>query len=171
MALTTAQQVRLRIQDAPKVFDTTLFGNGTAVSYPIAYSVVTSATAFVPRGATAWSATGATIESGYVTFSDNIAANSAFRVRGVYSVFSDDEIGQFTAAGGNVNGAALEAVQTLMFDSLKRASWSAPDGSRYDDTAAMKLLTDMYDRLKVEQEESAAEGGVISSWALNQENY
>lgn len=173
MPLTTAQAVRSRIRDIPTNFDLTLVGNGTAVAYPLPHAVITSGSAFVPAGAngTAWSATGATLESGFVTFASVIPANSAFRVRGVYSTFSDDEIGQFTAVGGNLNGAALEAVNTLMFDGLKRASWGAPDGSRYDDTAAMKLLMDMYDRLKAEQETEAAAGGGIGSWSLTQENY
>lgn len=171
MPLSTAQQIRLRIQDQPKMFDAKLFGDGTANLYPLPYQVITSASAYVPVGATAWSATGATIQSGFVAFSSIIPANSAFTVRGVYSTFSDDEIDTMLTAGGNVNGAALEAVSTLMFDGLKRASWSSPDGSRYDDTAAMKLLTDMYDRLKVEQEEAAAQGGGLHSWSLNQENY
>jgi len=171
MALTTAQQVRLKIQDQPLVADATYEGNGTATIHALPHRNLTSATAFVPDGKTAWSATGCTFDaSGFVAFSGVIAANSAFRVRYVYSVFSDDEIGHFTAEGGNVNGAALAAIETLMFDSLKRARWMAPDGTQYDDTQAQAQLRHMWDRLHQAAADDAISGGAISSWAMNQEN-
>lgn len=168
MPLTTAQQVRLRIQDQPSVFDAAYVGNGLLDTFPLPYLNMTSATAFV-QGAAAWSPTGATFTNGTVAFSSVISANSAFRVRGVQSTFSDDEIDtMLTAGGGSVLGASVEAVQTLMFDALKRASWAAPDGTQYDDTAAQRALRDLYDVLKEEEHEDAATAGGFASWSLNQ---
>lgn len=170
MPLATAQQVRLRIQDQPLAFDATYYGDGLADTFTLSFRNITSGTAYV-LDATAWSATGATFSpTGSVAFSTVISAASAFRVRGVYSTFSDDEIDTMITAGGSVLGASIEAVQTLMFDGLKRASWGAPDGTRYDDTAAMRLLRDLYDVLKTEQCEQAAYGGGFVEWDVNEGN-
>lgn len=172
MTLTTAQQVRLRIQDIPAIADVTRAGDGTATQFYVAQRNLTSASAFVALGGTAWSATGATFDStGAVTFANVISAGSAFRMRYVHSVFSDDDIDTMIAAGGGIVGAALEAVQTLMFDGLKRARWSAPDGSSYDDTAAINQLKALYDTLKSEQEDAATEMGGVTSWGLEQGAY
>lgn len=172
MPLSTAQQVRLRIQDQPLLADATYAGDGTALSFALPNRNLTSASAYVPLGGTAWSGTGASFNAtGSVAFSGVISANSAFRVTYVYSTFSDDEIDTMITAGGGVNGAAIEAVTTLMFDGLRRASWGAPDGTRYDDTAAMTLLKDLYDRLKLEQDEAAVADGGIAEWGYNQGNY
>ena len=170
MTLTTAQQVRLYIQDQPTVFDETREFDGSAVVFNLPYRNITSATAFVPlTGGASWTATGVTFNaSGYVEFSAVGSAASAFRVRGVHSVFSDDEIGHFTAVGGDVVGAALEACQVLMFDSLKRARWATPDGTQYDDTAAMQQLRDIYDRLTAQQQAAEAGNGGFASWAQGQ---
>lgn len=169
MALTTAQQVRLRIQDQPLLYNATLYGDGTANTFYFPQRNITGATAYVPLGGTAWSATGATWNaSGYVQFGAAISAASAFRVTFQYSTFSDDEVDHFITAGGGVLGASIEAVQTLMFDSLKRAAWKAPDGTEYDDTAAMRQLNDMYDRLKDEETEQADYSAGFQSWAAGQ---
>ena len=169
MALTTAQQVRLRIQDLPAWFETVRAGDGTAATFDIPFRNLTTASAYVAPGGTAWSATGATIEaSGVVSLSGIISANTAWKARGVHSVFSDDEISHFTAVGGSVAGAALEAVHVLMFDGLKRAVWATPDGSEYDDTAALTQLKALYDTLKDEIAESQAGDGGFSSWAIGQ---
>lgn len=169
MTLTTAQQVRLRIQDQALLHHATLYGDGTANAFYFTQRNITGATAYVPAGSTAWSATGATWNaSGYVQFSGIISANSAFRVVFQHSTFSDDEVDHFVSVGGDVLGASIEAVQTLMFDGLKRAAWQAPDGTRYDDTAAMSLLNAMYDRLKEERDEAADAGAGFASWAEGQ---
>lgn len=170
--LTTAQQVRLRIQDQPLIADTTYYGDGTANTFPLPNRNLTTASAYVP-GAGGWSATGATFDAaGSVIFATALSANSAFRTRYTYSTFSDDEIDTLlTAGGGGVNGAAIEAVQTLMFDGLKRARWMAPDNTQYDDTAAMALLKDLYRTLKEEQADQAVAGSGIAEWGLNQESY
>lgn len=171
MTLTTAQQVRLRIQDLPLVADVTRHGDGTATVFQLEHRNVTSATAYVP-GATGWTATGATVDpSGFVTFSGVISAGSAFRVRYVHSVFSDDEIGHMTAVGGGVAGAALEACKTLMFDSLKRAAWGAPDGTTYDDTKAMVQLTALYGQLTDELAGQALSEGTFAAWSLGQADW
>lgn len=168
MSLTTAQYVRLRIQDQPKIADDTYYGDGYADTFQLPHANLSSASAFV-QGTNVWTATGCTFNaSGYVQFSAVISANSAFRARYVYSVFSDDEISHFTAVGGDIIGASLEAVQALMFDGLKRSKWVAPDSSEYDDTAAMKLLNDLYKTFKEEQLQAAIADGALSSWAETQ---
>ena len=170
MPLTTAQQVRLRIQDLPALADATYYGDGSGSAYALPHRNLTSAAAFVPGTNGQWSATGATFDvSGVVTFSGVISANTAYRTRYTFSVFSDEEIGHFTAVGGSVAGAALEACRDLMFDSLKRASWAAPDGSQYDDTRAIEMLKTLHDTLQQEiATVQVADGGFIS-WAQNQE--
>jgi hypothetical protein len=55
-----------------------------------------------------------------------------------------------------------------MFDSLKRARWSTPDGTTYDDTAAMAQLRDMYDRLAEQQAAASVSEGGYASWAQGQ---
>jgi len=169
MTLTTAQQVRLRIQDQPVVADNQYTFDGKTSAFNLPHRNLTSASAFVYDGNEQWSATGVTFNaSGYVTFSAVGSANSGYRTRYVYSVFSDDEIGHFTAVGGSINGASLEAVQTLMFDSLKRANWAAPDGTKYDDTKAMEQLRAMYGQLTAEIESLQTDDGGYESWALGQ---
>ena len=68
-------------------------------------------------------------------------------------------------------GAALEAVKALMFDSLKRAKWAAPDGTEYDDTAAQQQLQKLYEQLNEEVNEGAVDAGAYASWALGQEGW
>lgn len=172
MTLTTAQQVRLRIQDQPLIADTVYYGDGKSSLFQLPHRNITSGTAYVPGAGNQWTATGATVDSsGYVAFSGVISANTGFRVRYVHSTFSDDEVDHMIAVGGTVNGAAIDAVQTLMFDGLKRASWSSPDGTSYDDTAAMSLLRSLYDTLQEESKQEAIVAGGISSWSLTQGDY
>lgn len=170
--LTSAEAVRLRIQDRATMIDRTLQGDGTAATFAIPFINQTSGQAYVPA-AGGWSATGATFNpSGYVTFSGVISALSAFRVAYVCSVFSDDEIDHFLSVGGNVDGAALEAIETLMFDSLKRLQWSSPDGTSVNDTAAQSQLQAMYDRLLVKINAAAeADAAGMVSWAEVQGDY
>lgn len=171
MALTSAQYVRLRVQDQPIRADSTYNGDGTALSFALPHRNLVSASAYIP-GANGWSSTGATFNvSGWVDFSGAISANSAWRAVYIHSTFSDDEVDEFIARGGTIAGAAQEAVRTLMFDGLKRASWSAPDGSSYDDTAAMSLLRDMDKALSDELQAESIAGGSVISWGLEQENY
>lgn len=170
MALSSAEQVRLKVQDAPLRYEAQGVGDGTATNSALLHRNVTSGTAYV-IGPLGWSATGATFNAtGLVTFAAPLSAGSAFRVVYVYSFFSDDEIDQFLEAG-SINGAALEAVESLMFDSLKRASWSSPDGSSYNDTAAMRQLMDIYDRLQANESEDGTMAGGTTSWSLAQADY
>lgn len=174
MTLTTsAQYLRVKIRDIPQFKDQTFIGNGTASVYTLASNMVlTSGSAYVPVGNSAWSATGASFDaSGFVSFSGVISANSAFRVTWVESVFSEDEIGLFITAGGSLNGAAIEAVIALMFDSLKCASWGASDGSTYSNTASQQAAQNLYDKLIQEQEGEAIAAGGMSSWSLSQGDY
>lgn len=171
MALTTGELIRLRIQDQPLRVDAVYNGDGTANSFALPHRNLTSGTAYVPVAA-GWSATGSTFNAtGFVEFSGVISANSAFRTVYVHSVFSDDEIGEWITAQGSVNGAALEAVHTLMFDSTKRARWGAPDGTQYDDTMGMQALRDLHSALKAELAGDAIAAGSMPSWGLNQELY
>lgn len=177
MTLTTAEQVRLRIQDLPAVADLTFYGDGKDSAFGLTrgaadYRNLTSASAFVLATGGAWSATGATFNvSGYVTFSGVISAQTAFRARFVYSTFSDAEIGHFTAVGGSVAGAALEAVNALRFDALKRARWAAPDGSQYDDTRAVGALEVLYNDLQTELTQAQVADGGFASWAEGQNEW
>jgi hypothetical protein len=93
MTLSTSQQVRLFVQDQPTIFDETRTFDGTANLFNLPYRNLTSATAFVTAsGGAGWTATGCTFDaSGFVAFSAVGSANSAYRVRGVQSNFSDDE--------------------------------------------------------------------------------
>jgi hypothetical protein len=176
MTLTTAQAVRLRIQDAPAFADLIFYGDGHRSGFDLlqgaaAYRNITSGSAYVLAGGI-WSATASTFGgSGVVVFSGVISANSAFRTRFVYSTFSDAEIGHFTAVGGSVAGAALEAVNALRFDALKRARWAAPDGSTYDDTAAIAALKQLYDDLVVELNQAGVAEGGFASWAEGQNDW
>lgn len=170
MTLTSAERVRLKIQDQPLRGVGQGVGDGTANSFALLHRNLTSGSAYVML-ANGWSATGATFDpTGTVIFADAISANSAFRVTYVYSFFSDAEIDDFLLEN-SVNDAAMEAVEALMFDSLKRASWSSPDGSAYDDTAAMRQLMDIYDRLQLNENEEGTIAGGAASWSLTQGDY
>lgn len=172
MTLTTAQIVRGRIQDQPAAFEIIGTGDGRTTIFDIPPRNITSATAFITDANGAWSATGATVDaSGFVTFSGVVSGNSGWRVRGVQSVFSDEEIGYFTAQGGSIPGAALKAVEWLQFDALKRAKWAAPDGTTYDDTAALSKLNDLYEQLRLELAETNITEGGYAEWTFGQENW
>jgi len=172
MTLTTAQQVRLKINDKWRRKYETLYGDGTASSFQLSegspYSTLISATASVAN--TGWSATGGTFDNdaGYVVFSGIVSANSAVRFDYLWAVFSDDDISNFTAVGGSINGAALQAIDSLLFDASKRARWAAPDGSQYDDTQAARLLLDMRDRISAQVVEDYGPQGGYESWAIGQ---
>jgi hypothetical protein len=177
MPLTTAQQVRLRIQDPWRRGSEVQYGDGIASSFQLAqgapYSTLISATASVVN--TGWSATGCTFDLslGYVTFSGIPSANTAVRFDYQWAVFGDEEVGTFTAAGGGtVRGAAREAVRTLRFNALKRARWAAPDGTTYDDTAAIQALKALQDDLEEEIERfDEGPAGGYESWAVSQQEY
>lgn len=167
--------VRLRINDKWRYQSEDLLGNGYDATYKLAqgqpYSTITAASATI-RLASSYSATGATFDAtlGLVSFSGVISANSAFRAVYQWAVFSDAEVTQFISdGGGSVAGASLEAVRGLMFDHLKRARWSAPDGTQYDDTQASRLLEKMYAMLKAEVDEVPAGG--IEAWSEQQQYY
>jgi len=173
--LTTAQQVRLRIQDPWRLAEEVRFGDGTASEFKLAQgapfsnlSALSAYTFLLPP--TGWSATGATVDLalGLVQFSGVITAQTAWRAKYQWAVFSDDELGHFTAVGGGVPGAALEAVRALLFDGLRRAKWAAPDGTEYDDTNAQKHLREIEKSLLDEIERSDGPQGGIDSWSEQQ---
>lgn len=168
MTLTSAQILRSRVQDAPRLEEKIMLGDGRASMFWVERENITSGTAFIvtPQG---WSATGATFNSsGYITFSAPISAASAVRALYVYSIFSDDEIDYWLTAG-SIPVAAREVARTLMFDSMKRARWVASDGSEYDDSKALSLIRELIDDLDKEIEASYLTDGGIVEWAMNQE--
>lgn len=172
MTLTSGQDVRLMIQDQPTLAAYNLHGDGTASAYLLRHFNITSASAYAPSlgGPTAWVPTAATFNaSGMVSFDRSLPTESAYRLTYTHSVFSDEEIDHFLTQGGGRNGAAREAVKVLMFDGVKRARWVAPDGSSYDDTAALEHLRAMYKLFTdaLTTEESTLGGGVVS-WAETQ---
>ena len=163
MALTTAQQVRLGIQDQPLWEDRVMSGDGLTFRWNLSpHTNVSSGTAYVsvPNG---WLVTGSTWYSNpaSVYLDRRVSANSAFRLTYIHSVFSDDEIDYFVSANGNtILGAQIAAVETLMFDSLKRASWTSPDGMSVNDTQAQSMLQQMHDRLVSQRADSIIDGAV-----------
>lgn len=106
-----------------------------------------------------------------VSFATTVSANSAFRTTYVHSVFSEDEISAFVEVGGNVNGAAIQALHTLMFDAAKRARWMGSDGSQYDDTLAADNLWKAYSAIKDDQYQEGAAAISLQSWTMNQGDY
>ena len=177
MALTTAQQVRMRIQDNWRRGMETLIGDGTASAFKLQqgapYSVLVSATASVIKDlAQGWSATACTIDTarGYVEFSGIISAGTAMQMDYLWAVFGDDEIEYFTAQG-SVRAAALMACRTLMGNAWKRARWVAPDGRQYDDSRAMEQLARWESSLISERTADQGPTVLVDSWAENQEDY
>jgi len=170
MALTDLQKIRTKIQDVPIAVNATLYGDGTANTFLLQHQNVFNAGAYVPgAGATSWSATGAAFDpSGVVIFAGVISANSAFNVRYQHTTYSDDEIQNFLDAGGTILGASLEAIESLMFDAIKRARWMASDGTQYDDTSAQSHLAKMHEILSAQVEAESATAGGFGSWSLNQ---
>jgi hypothetical protein len=169
MPLTSAHLVRQRIQDEPQYANATYRGDGTANEFALPHRNLSSGSAFVPLGGTAWSATAATFNpSGTVTFSNVISANSAFNVRYVHSVFSDAVIDSYLSAQGSIDGAALQCAYDLQFDAIKRAKWASPDGSQYDDTQARETIREIIATLQEKARQEAIGGGQIQSWAETQ---
>lgn len=171
MPLTSAERVRLKIQDPPLLGAGAGVGDGTAVVFALPHRNLTSGTAYVST-TIGWSATGAAFDpTGTVTFASRISAGSAFRCTYVYSTFSDAEVDEFLTTGGSIVGAAIEACEALMFDGVKRASWSAPDGSSFNDTAAQGHLRELHAILTAQQADEAIAGGSSASWSLTQGDY
>lgn len=161
MPLTSAQRVRQRIQDEPRRADAVYRGDGTATQFSLPHNNITSGSAFVPAAA-GWSATGAAFDtSGFVTFSNVVSANSAFRLVYVHSVFSDAVIDEYVSAYGQA--AALQCAYDLLFDATKRARWAAGETS-YDDTEARHVLRDIISALKAELQEGALGVGEVMGW-------
>lgn len=167
MPLTSAQQVRQRVRDLPNLVDETRYGDGTASRFHLSYANITSASAYVPAGGTAWSATAASFDaSGFVDFSGVISANSAFRLMYVWTVFSDDVIDHYLSGG--ILDATKQLAYDLQFDTLKRARWMAPDGSQYDDTQAKDALQKILASIHDEETEAADLSAGMVSWSVNQ---
>lgn len=174
MPLSQSQQLRLRINDKLRYGQEVRGGDALSQSFQLGqgapFSTISAASAYVTAAA-GWSATGATFDTalGVVTFATALPNNTQFKVDYQWSVFSEDEVTQLLADGGSVAGGALQAVRALMFDSLRRARWGAPDGTNYDDTMAMSQLKSLYDQLHEEVRDDPAGG--IESWTQQQKNF
>jgi hypothetical protein len=146
MALTTAQQVRLRIADPWRYAQEVRAGDGTASAFKLAqgapHSTISAASALVATTA-GWSASGATFETalGLATFSGVISAQSAWMAAYQWAVFSDEEVGNFITAGGltvparrfSLPGADVRrreagewAAGRLEFETIRRACTNDP---------------------------------------------
>lgn len=172
--LTTAQQVRTKIQDYPARVIATYQGDGTALTFVLPDRNLTTASAYVPsNGLSAWVTTGATFDptAGAVTFSTQVPAASAFQVDYFKSTFSDDEIDTFLTVGGSVIGAACQAMEALMFDSFKRSRWAAPNGQSFDDTEVLRQIGAMYGAFTAQRAQEAIAYGGFSEWGYNQGSY
>ncbi len=169
MTLTTADQVRLRLTDPRRIADATSYGDGTASSFVLPHANIISGSAYVTGANGAWSATGATFNpTGEVVFTDVPAYMQSYRLKYQYSVFSDEDIGLFSAVGGDVVGAVLQGIQVLIVDASKRAQWMAADGSQFNDVQATDALYKAYSALRDEQMQDAAAAISLQSWTLNQ---
>lgn len=170
MPLTSAQLVRQRVMDVPRLYDSAHVGDGlnTRFTLPENFS---SGSAYVQAG-NAWTPTGATFNSsGAVDFANVISANSAFRVVGVYTFFSDAVIDEYLSGEGSVPAAALAICHSLLFDASKRARWMSPDGSQYDDVGSITALGVIASSLRTELQQEAIGVGGFQGWAENQGGY
>src|SRR5689334_13204678 len=176
MPLTTAQQVRNRINDPIRYDSETIQADGMNSTFKLRqgspYSTLVSGTptAYI-SAAGGWSATGGVtfdLDLGLVTMPSAPAANLVVNTTYQWSVFSNDQMAIFTAAGA-VPYCALEAVKYLLGDYAKRGRWAAPDGSNYDDTMAFKNLLEL--RSALIDETRGSETGPIGysvNWAESQ---
>lgn len=169
MPLPSSQMVRQRVNDMPQPASDTYYGDGTASRFRLPHANLTTATASVAPGGTAWSATGATFNvSGRVDFSGVISANSAFLVEYVWSIWSDSVIDEYISANGSVLGAALQCAYDLQFDNVKRSRWMAANGAQYDNIQAGAYVKDIISGIKAEMMEDAVNYGALASWAETQ---
>lgn len=179
MPLTTAQQVRNRINDPIRYDTEVIVADGMNSTFKLRqgapYSTIVSGTptAYV-SAAGGWSATGGVtfdLDLGLASFSSAPAANLAINTTYQWSVFSDDQMAIFTAQGA-VPNCALLAVKYLLGDYAKRGRWAAPDGSNYDDTMAFKNLIELRSAL-IDETRGSEVGplGYSVNWAESQQDY
>jgi len=173
MPLTELDKLRLAVQDTVQSENAIFTGNGLDTRFELAHLNATSGTAYQEIQNNWIPFMDSPLEpnpivfstSGYVDLgSRRVSAGSAFRVTYVHSVFTDDELAHFMDAGGSLRGAQIEAIEALMFDSLKRAQWSAPGGTSYNDTAAQAQLVRMHERLLKQTADEAISGGRSIGW-------
>ncbi len=178
MGLTTAEILRRRISDRPRLAIETYYGDGTASAFAISGSpVITGCTAlgstmpsaYVPVG-NSWSGTGASFDyqQGMVAFAGTPSALSGFQVRYTWATFSDQEIDQATASYGMFQDMQLDLIDTLMADSYKRARWASQRGAYFDDALSMSNL--MLMRSAIFSEKTIEQGplGGIVGWSKTQ---
>lgn len=181
LATDSAHQLRFRVNDLAKRQEYQFFGDGTAATFQLNTmpgGIVTGQgaahgpSAYVPIGSTAWSATGCTFDyrNATVAFSGVISANSAILTTFYHGTFGIDEIDFITANYGAGSEGVIAAVEVLMADASKRASW-AGGGVSYNEAQTFNNLKAMRDTLwKKLAEESGPQGG-FESWADNQADF
>ena len=163
-----ADRLRLLLRDKPALVDRTITGDGLTNAFLLPERNITTGSAYI-TGSAGWSGTGATYNpSGEVQFSAVIGANVLVRLRFVASVWSDTEIADFASEG--LYAGARRAAYELLFDSTKRARWAAPDGTSFDDTAAIRAVEKLIDVLNQQQGEEVISGGGYAQWSENQPN-
>lgn len=157
--------MRLRIQDRPRKSLREFEGNASESFYvgPLAEGLAFETSNIQGFTNNAWAdlsaGTGYVHDEGdqYILFN---AGPERVRMFLSTTAFSDPELDHYLGEHFNITTAALEVVQTLMYDGIKRHRWSSPDGVSYDDSMANMQLQRIYDMLKREQmQESAGAGG------------
>ena len=183
MALATdsAHQLRFRINDLAKRQEYQFVGDGTAATFQLNAlpgGIVTGQgaaggpSAFVPLGGTAWSATGCTFDlrNATVAFSGVVSANSAILTTFYHGTFGIDEIDFITANYGAGAGGVVAAIDILMADASKRASW-AGGGVSYNESQTMNNLKIWRDAQRAVLTDEAGPQGGFESWSDNQADY
>jgi hypothetical protein len=178
MVLNTAETLRRRLNDRPRLGIENYYGDGTANTFQISgVPIVTGCTslgsfqpsALVPVGAS-WSGTGATFDYnlGLVHFSAAPSANSAFQVMYTYGTFSDQEIDQVTAIHGSFQDMQLDLIDTLMADAYRRARWASQRGAYFDDQGCMANLMMMRSAVFASKVLEVGPIGGIVGWSRTQ---
>lgn len=181
LATDSAQQLRFRINDRARRQEYDFVGDGTASVFQLnalpggivtGQGAAAGPSAYVSLGGTAWSATGCSWDypNATVAFSGVISANTAIHTLFYHGTFGIDEIDFITANYGAGTEGVIAAVEVLMADASKRASW-AGGGVSYNEAQTFNNLKAMRDTLwKKLADESGPQGG-FESWASNQEDY
>lgn len=179
MPLTTAQVVRSRI-NCPYIYDTeVIYGDGSGSAYKLkqgapfsTISATATASVLVAGG---WSATGATFDYslGRVVFATALWPNSAVQIDYQWSVFGELEMDYFiSASNSGILQASLLAVQHMLVDAAKQASWGAPDGSNLDPKQIFNNLKALESGLVNEIRGSELGPiGDVNSWAETQGDF
>ena len=112
-----------------------------------------------------WTKVSPTLMGNIITFDS--AQDSEFRFAYTYSTFTDMECQVFLDESSTLRGAALLALESLMFDSRKRNQWASQGagmGVSVNDTSAQATLLRLYDALNKREAMDIASDGLVLSW-------